>query len=169
MERRLIKSNECIWYRFSVCVSGDYSWLTFERTTNLYETCCVRHGIWVHLNWILHKTCFCMFILHIVARQPLYKGISLSKNTSKKIIILGALFSLRSVSFQRKVDDYFFHKSFVEKDLLFWHTEMWKYIQEMRSSNLKVVLVSIWNIFLLSTKNFRNDEWMWGMAGPERP
>jgi hypothetical protein len=53
--------------------------------------------------------CVSVFVFPYVARQPLGKHVTAATNTQTTIVqLLDALFSIRSMSYQRKVGDYFF-------------------------------------------------------------
>jgi hypothetical protein len=69
----------------------------------------VHHGTWAHLSGVLHKSlpsvsvCIC---IPIVARQRLDKNVMAEMKTHKRRIV--SMFSMESVSYQRKVGDQLF-------------------------------------------------------------
>jgi hypothetical protein len=76
--------------------------------TNLYETLCVHHGTWAHLNSLLHKSlslvCVPVSVSPIVARQRLGNYVPAATNTRGTTEeSLDAWFSMRSMSYQRRV------------------------------------------------------------------
>jgi hypothetical protein len=65
------------------------------------------HGTWAHLNGVLNKSLPSIWVSVCVsctvARQRLGKNVTVATNTHATIELLDASFSVRSVSYQRKV------------------------------------------------------------------
>jgi hypothetical protein len=80
--------------------------------TKLYETWYVYHGTCAHFKGVFHKflPSVCVYIcIPLTARQRLGKNVTAAMNTYATIQdLLDASFSVRSVSYQRKVGDQFF-------------------------------------------------------------
>jgi hypothetical protein len=72
--------------------------------TNLYELRYVYHGTWAHLNGVLHKYLPSVCVLYVyVARQRLGKKVIAATNTQAIEALLDASFSMRSMSYERRV------------------------------------------------------------------
>jgi hypothetical protein len=97
---RLMWSPCCLWVP---------TYKLLNAWTSLYETGYVYQGTWAHLNGLLHppiSLCFCMCIPPVVARQGLGKIVSAAANTRGTIEeLLSMSFSMRSVLYQREVDN----------------------------------------------------------------
>jgi hypothetical protein len=97
------------------CCASVYPYIlpsTFESLTNVYETWCVYHGTWAHLNGVLHKSFPSVCVSLCVS--PLSVLCNGSVNTSPQQRIHATIksfvvpFSMWFVSCQWKVGDYFF-------------------------------------------------------------
>jgi hypothetical protein len=84
--------------------------------TNIYETWYVQHGTWAHLDAYFinpaHQST-CVYVnAPIDAKQMIDKNVTAATNTHATIEeLLDVSFSTQSVSYQRKVGDYFRQKS----------------------------------------------------------
>jgi hypothetical protein len=107
----LFWKNKSMLMRSSCCACLCVSLLSnLNAWTNLYETWYAYHGTWAHLNGILHKSPFvCMFILLSLLGNGCVK--TLPRQRIEKL--LGASFSMWSVSYKRKVGDWFFSELLV--------------------------------------------------------
>jgi hypothetical protein len=86
---------------------------TLIAWTNLYETWYLYHDTWTHLSSVLHKSLpsvyVCACVYPIVATQRLSKNVIAVTHTRATLEeLLDVPFSMRPVSYQRTVRDYFF-------------------------------------------------------------
>jgi hypothetical protein len=97
-------------YCLCACV---YTLLTFERLNqSLWNLVCIHDAIWAQLNGILHKSLPLVACLYVyppmVARQRAGKNLTAATNTSATIELLTASSSMRLLSYQKEVSDWFF-------------------------------------------------------------
>jgi hypothetical protein len=101
-----IKGGLCDLHALSVSVYPSLLSQLLNARTNLYETWYVYHGTWARLSGVLRKSfpSVCAYVYPpIVARQRLGKDVPAATYTRNKGELLDALFSMRSVSYQRRV------------------------------------------------------------------
>jgi hypothetical protein len=100
-----------LWYHHAVCVFVNPPYKLLNGWTNRY-VCTEYNGTWAHLNGALHKSFPSVYVClyeypHVVVRQRLSKNVTAATNTqAKSQELLDASYSLRYVSYQRKIRDF---------------------------------------------------------------
>jgi hypothetical protein len=142
----------------SVSVYPTYQLL--NAWTNLYETCYVYHGTWAHLNDILHKSLpsVCVSSLSLLGNGSVYMF---------PLQPIHASFSMRFVSYERKVDNWFSqllnYKNSLKRNITF-KISVLNFNDELKTSATTIVLVTLQFTQQLYPATYYIVHWMsaWG-------